>query len=364
LPANSAEEEERKMKRHLGLSNALLALLSLTLLACERPQDPTEQVEAGQLLIRGAGATFPEPLYERWMAEYQKENADAKFTYEGVGSGEGIKRFIAEEIDFGASDAAMKDEEIAQVARGVHLLPMTGGMVVLAYNIPGLEGALNLPRDVYADILLGKIYRWDDPRIAAANPEIVMPPRLIQVVARRDSSGTTFALTNHLAAISSEWRDTIGVGKQIDWPGGAMVSKGNEGVAQRIKITQNSIGYVEYGFAKRLGLPMARLQNKAGAFVTPSAQSGQVALAAGSESAPQDLRLYIPDPDGAESYPVVTYTWLLVYGDYPEAAKSHALREALRWGLDNGQQIAEEMGYIPLPENIRQRTQAVVDQLN
>jgi phosphate transport system substrate-binding protein len=352
------------MNRFIRLFNAsLVVAVAGMLIACDNAEE-VSTASSEQLLVRGAGATFPQPLYEKWIGEYQKSNPGAKFVYEGVGSGEGIKRFIAGDVDFGASDAAMKDSEIAQVQRGVKLLPMTAGMVVLAYNIPGFEGDLRLPRDVYVDIFLGKIYRWDDPRIAAANPGITLPPRLIQTIGRRDSSGTTFAFTNHLGAISEAWRSGPGVGKLIDWPGGAMTGSGNTGVAQKIKITLNSIGYLEYGFAKRLGLPMAILENKAGEFVAPSARSGQLALAAGSEQATEDLRIYLPDPDGADSYPIVTYTWLLAYRDYPSAETAKAVKEAVEWGLDNGQQIAEEMGYIPLPENIRQRTKEVAETIN
>lgn len=351
------------MNRSFPLIRVLLLLVaSALLMSCdEAPVMP--DVDSGTVVVRGAGATFPQPLYERWINEYSRTNPEVSFQYEGVGSGEGVRRFIAEEIDFGASDAAMKDSEIEMVERGVSLLPMTAGMVVLGYNLPGFDGELKLPRDVYVDILLGKIYRWDDPRIAAANPDADMPPRLIQVVARRDSSGTTFAFTNHLAAISEEWRDGLGVGKLIDWPGGAVTGSGNAGVAQKIKITRNSIGYLEYGFARRLGLPMAALENQHGVFVSPNANTGQKALAAGSQNAQDDLRIYVPDPPGEDSYPIVTYTWLLAYRNYPDAETARAVRDAVAWGLDRGQLLAEEMGYIPLPEAVKERTRAELIQI-
>lgn len=353
------------MNRVIVLTRLLLPMLAAGLLmSCEKAQEVADAAATGQLVVRGAGATFPQPLYERWFGEYSKSNPGATFEYEGVGSGEGVTRFIAGEVDFGASDAAMKDSEISQVERGVALLPMTAGMVVLGYNLPGFEGELKLPRDVYADIMLGRIYRWDDPRIAAANPDAVMPPHLIQVVGRRDSSGTTFAFTNHLGAVSEEWRNGPGVGKLIDWPGGAVTGSGNAGVAQKIKITNNSIGYLEFGFARRLGLSVATLQNRSGAYVSPSASSGQQALAAGSEGVDDDLRIYVPDPPGEQSYPIVTYTWLLAYRSYPDAETARAVREAVTWGLDNGQPLAEEMGYIPLPEAVRQRARVLVDQIN
>lgn len=335
-------------------SGTAAILAGAILIACgEGSKD--EQPESGATLeIKGAGATFPEPLYQQWIKQYRADHPDLAFTYEGVGSGEGIRRFVAEAVDFGASDAAMKDEEIAKVQRGVKLIPATAGMVVLAYNLPGVEGELKLPRDVYVDIFLARIDRWDDERIAAANPHLNLPAKLIQPVVRRDGSGTTYAFTNHLSSASQAWREEgPGTGKLIDWPGAAMTGIGNEGVAQKVKISHGSIGYMEYGFAKRLGLPMATLQNKAGNFVKPGAESGRLALAAAAEKElPEDLRLFLPDPEGSDSYPIVSLSWLLLYGRYDDSAKAIALEEAVTWGLTEGQQTAEEMGYIPLPEDI------------
>jgi phosphate transport system substrate-binding protein len=350
------------MKRFRSITSAAMAMLVSAVLVSCGGESTEEQAPSESILhIKGAGATFPEPLYQEWIDRYGKAHPDVAFGYEGVGSGEGIKRFIAGEVDFGASDAAMNDAEIAQVRRGVKLIPMTAGIVVLAYNLPGFEGELRLPRDVYADIFLGKIWRWDDPRIAAANPNLELPAKLIQVVARRDSSGTTFAFTKHLSTISRAWREEgPGTGKQIDWPGGAMTGKGNEGVAQKVKISQGSIGYMEYGFARRLGLPLAMLENRAGNFVKPHGDSGREALAAAAEDLPEDLRLFLPDPGGPDSYPIVSLSWILLYARYPETEKAAALRAALSWGLTEGQPIAQEMGYIPLPPAIASKAAAVV----
>ncbi len=351
------------MKSFPGGTGARVALLAATAMIISCTDKSTEQQTAPvtPLQIKGAGATFPEPLYQEWIRRYQQQHPDIEFSYQGVGSGEGIRRFIAEEVDFGASDAAMNDTEIAQVKRGVKLIPVTSGLVVLAYNLPAANGQLRLPRDVYPDIFLGKIWRWDDPRVARANPDLDLPPKLIQTVVRRESSGTTFAFTSHLSAISAAWRDEgPGTGKQIDWPGGAMTGSGNEGVAQKVKISQGSIGYMEYGFAKRLGLPMAILENQAGSFVNPDANSGQAALATAATALPDDLRLFLPDPKGPDSYPIVSLSWILLYSQYPERQRARALKEAMTWGLTEGQPIAGQMGYIPLPENITARaTQSV-----
>jgi phosphate transport system substrate-binding protein len=351
------------MKRFVRIAKTAVAvLISAVLVACGDKSAEEQAASQAVLQIKGAGATFPEPLYQKWIAHYKEQHPDVSFIYEGVGSGEGIKRFIAEDVDFGASDAAMKDEEIAQVQRGVKLIPVTAGMIVLAYNLPGVEGELRLPRDVYVDIFLGKIWRWDDPRIVAANPDLELPSKLIQTVVRRDSSGTTYAFTNHLNTVSQAWREEgPGTGKHIDWPGGAMTGRGNEGVAQKVKISHGSIGYMEYGFARRLGLPVALLQNKAGNYVQPGARSGSEALAgSATPDLPGGLRLFLPDPEGPASYPMVTLSWILLYDRYREPEKIAALKEALTWGLTKGQPIAEEMGYIPLPEAITSKAIQVV----
>ena len=347
-------------------SAAVLTGIMVILGACsERSTDAQSSADAA-LQVSGAGATFPEPLYQEWILHLRKEMPGVAFSYEGIGSGGGVKRFIAQQVDFGASDAAMTDAEIEKVERGVELIPATAGMVVLAYNLPGIEGDLRLPRDVYADIFLGKIWRWDDKRIAAANPHLALPSKLIQVVSRRDSSGTTFAFTKHLSTINRAWQEEgPGTGKNVDWPGGAMTGRGNEGVAHKVKITQGSIGYMEYGFARRLGLPMALLQNKAGEFIRPDANGGRAALAAAATTTlPANLRLFLPDPDGTDSYPIVSLSWILAYASYPDADIAAALKDALNWSLRQGQPIAEEMGYIPLPEIIVAKASEAIARIN
>jgi phosphate transport system substrate-binding protein len=315
--------------------------------------DAVDTSAPARIDITGAGATFPQPLYRRWMETYAERYTDVSFSYEGVGSGEGIRRFLAEAVDFGASDAALSDADLAQVGpRGAVMVPMTAGMVVLAYNIPGVGEGLKLPRDVVGDIFAGHLDYWDDPRIEAANPGVRLPHRGITPVVRKDSSGTTFILTNHLAAANDWWRsDGPGAGKQVDWPGRAMEVNYNAGVAQRVKISEGAIGYMEYEFAERLGLPIATLQNKAGEYVVPTPRAGTAALASISD-VPDDLRVFAPDPPGDAAYPIVSYTWLLLYGSYPDGAKRDALKEAVTWGLTEGQPIAEGMGYIPLPDEM------------
>ena len=317
----------------------------------------------GKQTITGAGSSFAAPIFEHWLAQYGAEEPSLAPSYDSVGSGAGIERFLAGGVDIGATDAPLGPGASAEVDGDFAQLPVTGGMIAIAYNLPGVDGPINLPRDVYPDIVLGEVYRWDDPRIAAANPGIELPAKVIQVVARRDSSGTTFAFTNHLAAISDARADGPGVGKKIDWPGGAMEANGNEGVAQRIKITDNAIGDVEAGFAERLGLSLAWLENRAGGLVQPNVETGRRGLADGADTPPDDLTRTIPDPQGARSYPIVTYTWALVRGDYGSPEKTAAVHDLLRWSLADGQADAESLYYVPLPDNLAQAALAELDTL-
>ncbi|MCF7983958.1 MAG: phosphate ABC transporter substrate-binding protein PstS [Thiohalocapsa sp.] len=335
----------------------ILGTLSSTLLlfnvaGYEHVAEASGAVDRADLTITAAGSSFAAPIFNKWRETYRPSNAAVGLSYDSVGSGEGIKRFLAGTVDIGATDAPVATDDIQVEGGPVVQIPVTAGMIAIAYNLPDISGPLNLPRDVYADIFLGNISRWDDPRIEAANPGIGLPTKLIQVVARSDSSGTTFAFTNHLAAISPTWADGPGVGKLIDWPGGAMVARGNEGVAQRIKLTLGSIGYVEAGFASRLGLPLAWLENRAGGFVAPTAETGQRALAGGSDAIPDDLSVVITDPEGARSYPIVTYTWALLRSEYRDSETAVAIDALLRWMLTDGQADADPLGYVPLPDNV------------
>jgi phosphate transport system substrate-binding protein len=316
------------------------------------------------IVLRGAGATFPAPLYERWIQTYRREHPEVAISYEAVGSGEGQRRFLAGTVDFGASDAALSDEQIARAKTGARMLPVTAGIVVLAYNLPGLSAPLKLGRDVYVDIFAGRVRTWDDPRIRAHNPGLNLPHRSIAIVARQDSSGTTFALTNHLSAISNVWRDQgPGIGNLVDWRGAAMLARGNEGVAGRIKVSAGSIGYVEHHFAKRLGLSMAYVQNRAGRYVAPDEHSGQAALSANTQQMPQNLRLFLPDPVGEDSYPIVTFSWLLL-SDRLDPDKASALKKFLAWSLTSGQSHSRELGYIPLPAEMASLSLAALDLIN
>jgi len=302
--------------------------------------------------LTGSGATFPFPLYSAWFKSFSAKHKGVTVDYQGKGSGAGIRDFVNRTVDFAASDAAMTDEEISKVPGGVQLLPMTGGEIVLAYNLPGNPKGLKLPRDVYSQIFLGKITRWSDAKLKAANPGVNLPDTDITVVRRADSSGTTFVFTNHLAAISDEWKKGPGVGTTVNWPKSDKIvaSPKNDGVSATIKQTPGAIGYLEFAFAKFAKLEMAELQNKAGHYVAPGTDGGAAALA--SVTLPADLRAWVPDPDSAKAYPIATYTWMMFYKESKDPKKAAALRQLVEYCLDEGQKMSTQMGYIPLPANV------------
>jgi len=316
---------------------------------------------ADTITLNASGATFPAPLYGRWFAEYSTAHPDVHINYQPVGSGAGIKSFTAGLTDFGASDAAMTDAEIAAVKDGgVVLLPMTAGSIVLSYNLPGITAPINLPRDVYPAIFLGEITKWNDPKIAAANPGVALPDMPINVAYRADGSGTTFNFTNHLSAISPEFKTKVGGGKLVKFPVG-VGGKGNDGVAALIKQTPGTIGYVEFGYALKTHLAMATLQNQAGKFVAPSAESGSAALA--SADMPANLRVFITDPAGDASYPIVTFTWWLCHTTYTKPGVADAIKALAAWSLTDGQKLAPDLGYLPLPDSVLTKVQAAAAQI-
>ena len=306
--------------------------------------------------LSGAGATFPAPLYQRWAVEYNKLQPKVQVNYQAVGSGAGVKQFIQGTIDFGASDAAMSDEEIAKVKQGAVMIPATAGSIVIAFSLPDVKD-LKLSRDAYVAIFLGKVAKWNDPAIAKDNPGVKLPDLPINVAVRSDGSGTTFVFTKHLAAINKDFADEVGSDKSVTWPVGAG-GKGNEGVTALIKQTPGTVGYVEYGYAVNNGLSMASLQNKSGNFVKPTDASGAATLA--NVTFPENLRVWPEDPSGAEDYPVATFTWLLLYKKYSDAAKLKALKDFVVYGLTDGQKFSAELGYIPLPPAVVEKSKAAL----
>lgn len=314
----------------------------------------------GNVRLNGAGATFPAPLYQTWFQALNQKYPNLQVNYQPVGSGAGIEQFTKGLVDFGASDVAMTDEEIQKVQNGVLLLPMTAGSIVLAYNLPGVEG-LKLPRDVYSGIFLGTIKSWNDPKIAAANPGAKLPNTPITTVHRSEGSGTTGVFTQHLSAINPEWKSKVGSGKTVNWPAG-VAAKGNDGVTAQIQQTQGSVGYVEYAYAKNSKLNFATLENKSKQFVAPSDESAAKTLEA--VTLPENLRAFIADPEGNDSYPIVTYTWILANKKYSDATKAKAVEAMIEYGLTEGQKIATQLGYVPLPASVVQKVTTAADAIS
>ena len=312
---------------------------------------------SAQTKLNGAGATFPAPLYQRWIAEFTKANPNVQINYQAVGSGTGITNFTQGIVNFAGSDAAMTDEQIAKVKQGVVLIPATAGSIVLAYNLPGVE-SLKLSREAYSGIFVGKITKWNDPTIAKANEGVKLPDTAITVCERSDGSGTTFVFTKHLSAISPDFKTQVGEGTTVTWPTG-VAGKGNDGVTALIKQTPGAIGYVEYGYAKNNKLTFAQLQNKSGAFVAATAESGAATL--NSTQFPSEiLRAWPSDPDAKEAYPISTFTWLLLYKKYDNKENLDVLKKFVTYGLSDGQKFADELGYIPLPKEVAAKSEAAL----
>jgi phosphate transport system substrate-binding protein len=332
---------------------ALVLIATLGLTSC----GGVSANEAADLRIQGAGASFPFPIYSKWFKVYSTAHQNVQIDYQSVGSGAGVKNFIDKTVDFGASDMAMKPEEIARVQGGAQLLPLTGGNIVLTYNVPGLK-ALKLSRDAYSGIFLGRVKKWNDPAIAKTNPGAKLPDGVINVVVRADASGSTFVFTQHLSAISKEFAASPGTNDMPAWPVGTR-SKGNEGVTASIQTTPNSIGYVEFGYAMTQKMPMAQLENKSGNFITASTASGQAAIASANLS--DSLIAWVPDPPVKDAYPIATFTWFLAYKKNSDPKKAEVVRNILMYCLTDGQKESEALGYLPLPQAVAIKVKAAVE---
>lgn len=354
------------VRRWMSLVTLFLLVASVTA-ACDfggQQGSESSLPITGEVSLTGLGASFPAPLYQNWAVGLNQVYKNIRVDYQSQGSGAGIENFIQGNVDFAASDVALKDEDIPKVERGVLMLPMTAGSIVLAYNLPGVQTGLKLSREAYVGIMSGQIRRWNDPTITAQNAGVTLPDQNITVVHRSDGSGTTAVFTKHLSAISPQWQQKFGEGTTIQWPttGNFVGARGNEGVTAQIQQTPGAIGYVEYGFARTNNLTVAALENKAGDYVAPTPESGAATLAA--VALPANLRAFILDPEGKESYPIVTYTWQLQYQKQPDANKAVALEVWVEYGLNEGQKVAPELGYIPLPKVVRERIAKAADTMS
>src|SRR6266576_2080206 len=314
---------------------------------------------SAQMMINGAGATFPYPIYSKWFDEYAKVDPSVRFNYQSIGSGGGQKQILAQTVDFGASDGPMSDDNLAKAPGKLLHIPTVAGAVVLTYNLPG-NPALKLDGDTIAGIYRGQIKKWNDPKIAALNPGSNLPDQEIVVVHRSDGSGTTYIWTDYLSKISSEWKTKVGTNTSVNWPTG-IGGKGNEGVAGQTKQTPGALGYVELIYAVQNKMPYADVKNSAGEFVKPSLESITAAMA--TAQIPDDFRFSITNAPGQESYPIAGATWLLVYEQQKDAAKGKKLVEFLKWALTKGESMAKDLDYAPLPDSLRDRVLKRVDEI-
>jgi phosphate transport system substrate-binding protein len=314
---------------------------------------------SAQMMINGAGATFPYPVYSKWFDEYAKADPSVRFNYQSIGSGGGQKQILAQTVDFGASDGPMSDDNLAKAPGKIFHIPTVAGAVVISYNLPG-SPKLKLDGDTIAGMYLGQIKKWNDPKLTALNPGTKLPDQDIVVVHRSDGSGTSFIFTDYLSKISPEWKTKVGGNTSVNWPTG-LGGKGNEGVSGQIKQTPGAIGYVELIYAIQNKMPDAQVKNAAGQFVEPTIESVTAALA--TAEIPDDFRFSMTNAPGKDAYPICGATWLLVYQQQKDPAKGKKLVEFLKWSMDKGEEMAKNLNYAPLPESVQQRVVKRIDEI-
>lgn len=309
--------------------------------------------------LTGAGATFPYPIYSKWFSDYASLKG-VKINYQSIGSGGGIRQLSEETVDFGASDSPMSDDEMAKAKGGriIHF-PTVLGADVITYNLPGVSAPLKLTPEVIAAIFMGRIKKWNDSRIASLNTGVSLPSQDVLVVHRSDGSGTTYIFTDYLSAAVPAWKASVGKGKEVKWPVG-LGAKGNEGVAGQIKQTPGAVGYVELAYAKQNNLPISAVRNKSGQFVAASVAAVTAAAAGAAKALPAntDYRISIVDGPGADSYPISSFTWILVYQHQRDATKGKKLVDFLDWALTDGEKEVSALDYAPLPTDMAANVKA------
>jgi phosphate transport system substrate-binding protein len=311
--------------------------------------------------LTGAGATFPYPIYSKWFSDYANATG-IKINYQSIGSGGGVRQISEQTVDFGASDGPMSDEEMAKAKGGPILhIPTVLGADVITYNVPGVTAVLKLTPSVIADIFMGRIKKWNDTRLGSLNPGVSLPNQDILVVHRSDGSGTTYIFTDYLDKVSPAWHSSVGKGKEVKWPVG-LGGKGNEGVSGQVKQTPGAVGYVELAYAKQNNLPAALVRNKAGQYVAASVPAVTAAAAGVAQSLPAntDYRISIVDAPGAQSYPISSFTWLLVYQHQKDAVKGKKLVDFLNWAMSEGEKSAPTLDYAPLPTGMVTTVKATI----
>jgi len=316
-----------------------------------------------QMLINGAGSTFGYPIYSKWFDQYTKVDSGVRFNYQSIGSGGGIMMLKNKTVDIGASDAPLNDTQQTQMPGPVLHFPSVMGADVIAYNLPEIKQKLRLTGPVVADIFLGNIVKWNDPAITKLNPGVALPDQSIVTVHRSDGSGTTYIFADYLSKVSPEWQQKVGKGTSLKWPVG-LGGKGNEGVTGIIQQTPGSIGYNELTYSLANKIPFAEIQNSAGNFVNATLAGVTAAAAGASGNMPADFRVSITDAPGADSYPISSFTWLLVYKNQSDKQTGSAIVKFLKWGLTDGQKYAPALYYAPLPQAVVEKELQQVSQIN
>ena len=314
-----------------------------------------------QTTLNGAGATFPNPIYQKWFSEYHKAHPEIQINYQSIGSGGGIRQVLAGTVDFGASDGPMSDEQLSQAKMKILHVPTVLGAVVPAYNIPGVSEDIKFTPQALAGIFLGKITSWNDKVLTSANPGVNFPNQPIVVIHRSDGSGTTYIFTDYLSKVSPEWQTSVGKSVSVKWPVG-LGGKGNEGVAGMIRQMQGAIGYIELIYAVQNKIPYGIMQNSSGNFIKASLES-VTAAAASAPKMPPDFRVSITNAPGKDAYPISSFTWLLIPAQSKDAAKGKILSDFLSWMVDSGQKMTAELTYAPLPDNVATKVKEEIKQV-
>ena len=334
------EEENPKIMKKMLLAVPLLFALALTAGAQSNP-----------VLLNAAGATFPYPIYSKWFSDYHQQHPDVQINYQSIGSGGGIQQLKAGTVDFGASDMPLNDQLLGQFKFKIIQFPTVLGAVVPTYNIPGVSAVLKFTPQALTDIYLGKVTKWNDSEITSSNPGVQLPPNDILVIHRSDGSGTTFVWTDYLSKVSSEWKDRIGSNTSVNWPVG-LGGKGNEGVSGLVQQTPNSIGYVELIYAIQNHMGYGLVENSAGKFIKASLASVTDAAAGAAEKMQTDIRISITNAPGAETYPICSFTYLLIPEKIADSSKRDSIKNFLRWMLVTGQGMVEPLDYARLPKAV------------
>ena len=312
--------------------------------------------------INGAGATFPNPIYSKWFSEYNKLHPGVRINYQPLGSGAGIRQLTSRTVFFGASDQPMKDDQLQGAPGKILHFPTVLGAVVPIYNLPDVSQQLKFTGPLLADIVLGKVKKWNDPALAKLNPGVKLPATDITLVHRSEGSGTTFIFADYLGKVSPEFKKTVGVDASLKWPVG-VGGKGNEGVSGLVQQTPGSLGYVELVYALQNKIAVGAVQNSTGAFVVPSVASVTAAAAGAAANMPPDFRVSITNAPGADAYPISSFTWILLYEDPSDKGQAATMKEFMRWALTDGQKMAPDLGYASLPPQVVETEMKALEQL-